>query len=97
MLRRLFQQLEDPGAWAGRLDYLKVRDMPDSGMGSLCFVSPMRSPHERRFGRRVAELQFNDVDGVAILASLNVDDEGELYELDIWRTDFKPVIKLSPP
>ena len=33
---------------------------------------------------------------VAILASLNVDKDGDLYELDVWKTDYTPVIRLSP-
>ena len=97
LLRRLFQQLENVGEWIDRLDSLEVREMPDGGMGSLYFVSTAKNPHECRLGQRVAELQFNDADGVTILASLNVDTEGELYELDIWRTDFRRVIQLSPP
>ncbi|WP_420885213.1 DUF6984 family protein, partial [Candidatus Symbiothrix dinenymphae] len=35
-----------------------------------------------------------DEDGVDVIASLNIDDTGDLYELDIWKTDFSPLIKL---
>jgi hypothetical protein len=51
----------------------------------------------RRLGHRIAELQFDDADGVPVIASLNVDQDGDLYELDVWKVDFKPVIRLSPP
>lgn len=97
LLARLSAQLGDAAPWVDRLDFLRVQDMPDGEMGSLYFASDTKTSEGRKFGRRVAELQFDDADGVAILASLNVDTDGELYELDIWRTDFKRVIRLNPP
>lgn len=96
LLRRLLDQLEGDDEWTGRLDTFEVKEMPDGGMGILCFVSPGNDLRNRQFGRRIAELQFNDADGVPIIASLNVDTDGSLYELDIWRTDFNRVIRLSP-
>ncbi len=96
LLRQLFQKWEGSGSVMDRLDSLEVTEMSDGGMGSLYFVSAAKTPHERRLGRRVAELQINDADEVPILASLNIDTEGELYELDIWKTDFRPVIRLYP-
>lgn len=65
-------------------------------MGSLYFVNPTKSSDQRRFGRRIAEVQFNDADGVPILASLNLDGDGNLYELDVWKTDFTPVQRMDP-
>jgi hypothetical protein len=62
----------------------------------LYFVSETKPPEQRRLGQRIAEMQFDDADGVAILASLNVDKEGDLYELDVWKTDYTPVIRLNP-
>jgi hypothetical protein len=66
------------------------------GLGSAYFPQPGKDAHSRRFGRRMAELQFDDADGVPVIASLNVDEDGDLYEMDIRKTDFKPVIRLSP-
>lgn len=86
----------DTGTLLDRLGSLDVREMSDGGMGSLYFVSATKSPEQRRFGQRIAEVQFNDVDGVAIIASLNVDQDGDLYELDVWKTDYTPVIQLDP-
>lgn len=45
----------------------------------------------------VAELQFDDDDGVPILTSLNIDQDGKLFELDIWKVDYSPVIKYPAP
>ena len=47
------------------------------------------------FGGEVSRLQFRDKDGVLVSASLNVDQNGALFEVDIWKVDFSPVIELS--
>lgn len=96
LVRRLLQQDGENSASLSRLDSLDVQEMPDGGLGSLYFPWPGKDAQARRFGRRIAELQFDDADGILIVASLNADQDGDLFELDIWRTDFKPVISLSP-
>jgi len=71
---------------------LLVTDMDDGGMGSIRFWRA--GPQERRrLGGRIAELEFSDADGVTVVASLNVDTEGDLFELDIWKTDFGRLIR----
>jgi hypothetical protein len=98
LVRRLLEQ--DAGASSKLLshaDSWEVQEMADGGMGSLYFVRPGTNSHDRHFGRRIAELQFDDVDGARVIASLNVDKDGYLFELDVWRTDFKPIIRLDPP
>jgi hypothetical protein len=45
-------------------------------------------------GGRVAEWTFKDGDDVEVLASLNVDREDHLFELDVWKTDFAPLVRL---
>jgi len=42
----------------------------------------------------VSEYQFNDVDGIIVIASLYVDNENDLFELDIWKTNYEPLKKL---
>ncbi len=100
LMKVLLAKAGDTRALEDRLSRLCVQVMADGGMGSLYLVNGSRNPEERRFGKCVAELEFNDVDGVVILASLNVDKDGDLYELDIWKTDFSPVLRLgfdTPP
>ena len=70
-----------------------VIELKDGGMGSLYFVDANRQEQDRRMLKYVAELQFIDADGVPILASLNIDQHSKLFELDIWKVDFSPVIK----
>lgn len=78
----------DPG-W---LEGVKVRAMNDGGMGSLELVPQEGAASTRRFGKKVAEYQFTDADGVEVLVSLNLDEDGRPFELDIWKTDFSPLI-----
>ncbi|MBD8388715.1 hypothetical protein [Dysgonomonas sp. BGC7] len=73
---------------------LLVSPMNDGNMGSL-FLYPKGYDFElRKFGWQISELEFKDIDGVNVVVSLNVDNEGELYELDIWKTDFNQLIEI---
>ena len=45
------------------------------------------------FGKQVSELQFVDQDGIDVLVSLYVDTQGEIFELDVWKTDFSQLIR----
>jgi hypothetical protein len=78
-----------------KLNSIDVQEMPDGGMGSLYFVREGRKPEDRCFGARIAEMQFKDDDDVEVLVSVNVDTDGNLHELDIWKSDFSPVGSLD--
>jgi hypothetical protein len=69
-----------------------VRDMPDGGMGSIQFHKASTPPNTRKFGKQVAEGAFKDSDGVPVSVTLNLDEQGELYELDLFKGDFSPLI-----
>ena len=71
---------------------VKVIDMEDGGMGSLYFVND--KPWQKRlFGKCISEKTFVDIDEMGISITLNVDKDGDLFELDIWRYDYKPLKK----
>lgn len=70
---------------------LLVSDLLDSGMGSLSLYPPGVIDKERFFGSQISDYQFKDTDGVTVLASLYLDREGNMYELDMWKTDFSPL------
>lgn len=70
-----------------------VRPMQDGGMGSLEIFPFGELIEKRTFGKKASEFSFLDKDGVTVLASLNLDSNGHLYELDIWKTDFSPIIE----
>lgn len=73
---------------------LLVCQMDDGGMGSLYLYPNGEINKDRILGEQVSEFQFTDQDGIEVIASLNVDDNGNLFELDIWKTDFNKLIEL---
>ena len=78
-----------PSDWKNNL---LVQPMNDGEMGSLLLFPEGITNKVRSFGAQVSEAQFIDEDGVTVIASLNVDNTGKLFELDIWKTDFRPLV-----
>jgi hypothetical protein len=69
----------------------QVEEVEDGGIGSLRFVS---SKPGRQLGEAMAELWYNDEDGVLVLVRLYLDADGDLYELDSWKTDASPLRRI---
>lgn len=69
-----------------------VQEMRDGGMGSLRFSGA----EERRYGSTLAEAEFKDVDGTPVSVALMLDQTGSLFELDIWKIDFSPLVRIPP-
>ena len=72
---------------------LLVESMVDGGMGSLKLIPSEATPH-RKFGGVVSDLEFNDADGAKVFVDLNVDQNGLLFEVDVWTTDFSALIRI---
>ena len=72
-----------------------VEDMNDGGMRSLRFRTADNRPV--RFGKKIAEAEFTDEDGTLVSAVVNVDENGELFELDFWKVDFSPLKRYPRP
>jgi len=80
------------------LDALKaniVEDMADGDMGSIRFVYGSSMP--RLLGQTVARAEYVDADGVVVSITVNLDSQGDLYEVDFWKTDFSPLLKYPVP
>lgn len=75
-------------------DQLMVASMDDGGMGSLKLIPLKNTNNNPSFGNQVAEYRFKDADGIEVLVSLNVDQFGNLFELDIWKTNYGKLIRL---
>ena len=73
---------------------LLVSSMTDGNMGSLLLFPDGKVTNNRNFGQCVSEYQFIDVDNINALASLNIDQNEQLFELDIWKTNFTPLVSL---
>jgi hypothetical protein len=69
-----------PGDWK---EGLMVRSMNDRMMGSLYLFPQGKTIARRKFGKQISDFQFTDVDGIEVIASLNVNGDGDLFELDI--------------
>lgn len=65
-----------------------VEKMKDGGMGSLRFVS---AKENRLFGEEVAEISLQDIDGMPVFISINLDQDGDIFELDVFKGDFSPL------
>ncbi|RZL02645.1 MAG: hypothetical protein EOO89_28740 [Pedobacter sp.] len=74
-------------------DSLMVTSMDDAGLGSLLLYPSGKIVNDREFGRVMFEVEFKDADNVPVVASLNLDQHGELFELDIWKVNFDPLIR----
>jgi hypothetical protein len=42
----------------------------------------------------VSQVEFLDVDGVTVNVALYLDKNGDLFELDMWKTDDTPLIEI---
>jgi hypothetical protein len=84
----LLKYLLDKAGLSQDVSKLQVSPMRDGGMGSLQFASKTADP---QFGKEVAACQFHDDDGVLVSATLNLDQQGQLFELDVWKVDFSPL------
>jgi hypothetical protein len=91
LVLHMLRETPDPQRFLAQLPTIKVEQMDDGGMGSLRFTSPN---HNRKLGEVIAEIQYQDEDGVPVLVSLNLDEEGALYELDSWKVDFSPLKRI---
>lgn len=90
--RAVGKPLED----AGLSSEAMVESMADGGMGSIRFAASGSEGRERRLGTVFAEGAFTDRDGVPVSFSVNLDERGALFELDLWRADFLPLQSLPP-
>jgi hypothetical protein len=83
-----------PRPAASWLTGLRVEELSDGGMRSLSLYLPDMA-QDRTFGRTLAACQFEDRDGVSVVASLYANREGCPFELDMWRVDFKPLQRIA--
>jgi hypothetical protein len=76
------------------LGNLRVEEMNDGGMGSLRLIPNGLEGENRLFGKQISLGEFIDKDGTPVSVAVNVDKQVRLFELDIWKVNFKPLINL---
>lgn len=77
-----------------QLENLMVVELEDGKMGSLSLMSNGIQNKGNKQIELCSEKIFKDVDEVTVIASLYIDVKGNLYELDIWKVDYSPIISL---
>ena len=77
------------------LDSLIVKDQLAGTYGSIEFIQ--KSEYRRIFGKSLVEAKYFDSDGVLVSIALNVDQCGEIYEMDFWKVDFSSLLKYPSP
>jgi hypothetical protein len=80
-----------------QLDGLQVRPQNDGGMGSLQFLPQTPEHIHRKRSTALARADYVDADGVPVSIELSIDNNGWLYELDIWKVDFRPLVRYPTP
>jgi hypothetical protein len=75
-----------------KLPDLIVEEMDDGGMGSLKVV--VEGLDERIYSRDLAKADLFDTDMVPVFISIDLDTNGNFYELDVFKGDFSPLKKI---
>lgn len=72
-------------------DHLCAVDLNDGGMGSIrLVVGPNDAP--RSMSRELVTVSYTDDDGVPVSISLNLDERGCVFEIDMWKVDSGPYV-----
>ena len=69
---------------------LKVQTMKDGDMGSQKFST---AKPDSVFGGNISEVTFVDLDGIEVLGTLQIDQYGNPFELDMFKADFSKLEK----
>ena len=89
LVRALLRHVTGGEQLLHQLECAQVRDMDDGAMGSLEFAAG----GHRSLGSCLVEAEYLDRDGAPVSIALNLDTNGLLYELDMWKVDFAPLLE----
>jgi hypothetical protein len=70
-------------------------ELSEGDLGSLRLADGGQTYQSQVFGRRAAEYEFTDTDGVKVIAFLNLNQNGIPYELDVWKVDLTHTDRLQ--
>ena len=90
LVRQLVERTQKGNEVLESLHSIKVVDLSDGGMGSVR-TGPLND--EKRKAIPIASANYADSDDILISVQINCDESGRLLEIDIWKTDFSPVIR----
>lgn len=93
LLKAMLSNRTDYLFFAKQIASAQVIDMSDGCMGSVKFIHS----DKQNLGLTLAKSDCLDIDGVLISIAVNLDGQGRLYELDIWKVDFSPLQRYPSP
>lgn len=76
-------------------DELFAVDLRDGGMGSIRLTD--KSDRPRKMGSELVTAHYIDDDQIPVIISINLDQEGRLFEMDFWKVDFDPLKRYPTP
>ncbi len=94
LIEALFQRAPELEVASDYMARVKVRPLNDGGMGSFRISEDPAKPIHHVLADVAATLEFRDADGVLVSATLNVDTSGIPFEVDVWKTDFAPLVRV---
>ncbi len=69
----------------------EVENMDSAGIGGIQLSS--RGEH----AADLVEAEYKDADGREVIITLTTNEHGELFEMDLWKTDFSPLQRYPEP
>lgn len=94
-LRAIFSAARQDLDVLGVSERSPVESLKDGGMGSIRFLRGAADTEEdRQMSKSIVEGEFKDLDGMPVSFTVDVDSDGHIFELDIWRVDFEPLKRL---
>ncbi len=96
--RTIVEEMHDGGMGSLSFPLDESGSTQDKVMSNPGSAKDILAPHSpeitRRMGSELVVGEFNDEDGVLVSFTLNLDQRGALFELDLWKTDFMPLKRL---
>lgn len=87
----LIEYLSSKGKYYLKNDWYQntlVSHVDNGNMGSLYILDSKVNRSNRKFKEIISDCTFKDVDGGSVIASLYIDNNDQLLELDFWKLDF---------
>ncbi len=93
LLNYLVASAKNPSLQSELNEGLVVMRLSDGRMGSLRLIPRGVDSRLQQFGRQLLHADCHDIDGVPVSITVNLDKNGHLYELDIWKVDFSDLVR----
>jgi hypothetical protein len=95
LIAEMVRGLPDAPLLLHSIDDAVVQEMRDGGMGSLRFAQP--TADKPRFGRQIRAATFADADGLPVSIAINLDQNRQIFELDVFKADGSPLKRFPRP